>query len=616
MNRAVLEELRRCLAAVAAAGVGLAAEDFRLKKAIGQMEPLAAASPVLRRIRDMAERILKPEEPDRPGLLLETLGLLEAVLKTQGSVGKPEEGASLEAFLPISCGGTAADIPYSCLAPLLEALTGQGSLRHLTMTQFHEERPEIFADYRVRARMAQALGDGYYEAADTMERWLKEEGPTVVPLLKEGFRTDGVRGMERRLRILGEVAGEKENEFFRGILPETSRELRVTAIAMLKVSEENTALLLDLVRSERGKAKKAAMWALSFLDTEEAAAFWRGEAARHPQEAEELLKETSCDYASDILAALLRFYLEEKAAGFAGLTKEEKKEKEAQEGRLLEAIKGKHSPALLACYPELYRLCPEEACDVLTDSLLREPHPNLIALAGDCWKAQGDGWLEPFFLASLLSQSPQRVYERFSGYFLPEGLWKRLRKPEGAADKIQKVLEKLRRDKKDGKLGFLFSQSPGMAGGPLIWRRRLVDLDERWSRLFLRLPVRAARKEEGYDRFLKEWYQPGDRETDDCYGRYFYHRAMDRGTRILDVRILKACGWENFHGLIERAQKEGKPLPSWQMKQILQEIPLSGPEKGGELGRLIQRQKGKTGADIRILERWRDLLLQGFSLDG
>lgn len=614
MNLSVLWELQKRLIAAAAAGVSLAPEDFRLKKAVEQMEPLAAASPVFRRIRDMAEGVTRSDCPDRPGLLLEALGLLEAVLKTQGSIGKPENGAFLEPLEPISCGAwIRPNLSYSRLAPLVEALEGEGRLRYAAVTEAYEETPEIFSDYRLKARMAGVLGDGYYEMADAMEQWLKAEGPQVVPLLKEGFRIDGGKETERRIRILGEVAGEEETDFFCKVISEGSKELRVTAIAMLKASEENAGLLLDLIRSERGKAKKAAMWALSFLDTEEAAGFWQKEADKNPKEAEELLRESSCDYVSDILAGLLRTYLEEKASGFAGLTKEEKKEKEAEEGRLLEAVKGKHSPALCACYPELYRLLPEEACDVLADSLLQEPHPGLFSLAKDLWEEKGGGFLEPFFLTSLLSDEPERVYEQFSGFFLPS---RRKQRPEAEnqADRLQKVLEKLKRDKKDGSLGFLCHKSPGLAGGPLTWYRRPVVLDERWNRLFLELPVKAAKREEGYDRLLGEWYRPGDREMDIRYGRYFYNRAMERGTRLADIRMLKACGWENFHGLIERAVKDGRPLPLWQMKQLLEEIPLAGPEKGGELGRLLQKQGKKGTGELRALENWRDELLQGFSL--
>ncbi|MCI8513100.1 MAG: hypothetical protein HFI93_00495 [Lachnospiraceae bacterium] len=616
MNVSGFLELQRHLMATATAGVGLASEDFRLKRAIDRMEPLAAASPVIRRITDMAKQITRPDQPNRAGLLLETLGLLEAVLKTQGTFSGPGETGQLKPVDPVFCGARAEEgIPYSRLAPLLEALTGSGNLRYATIMQAHEETPEIFTDYRVRTRMVKALGDGYGELADTIERWLREEGNEIAPLLKEDFRTDGVKGMDRRLRILGEVSKEKENAFYCRVLPEASRELRVTAITTLRYTEENEALLLDLVRSEKGKAKKAAMWALSFLDTEEAADFWRGEARKHPQEAVELLRETDCDYASDILAGFLRTYLREKASGFEGLTKEQKKGKEETERRLIEAVKGKHSPAMCDCYPELHRFCPEDARDVLTDSLLLGPHPALIDLAGRLRQENGDDWLEPAFLASMLSEEPEQVYEQFSGYFLPGGLRKCFLKSEAQTDKLQRVLERLKRNEKDGGLVFLFHRTPGMAGGPLIWHRLPVVLDERWISLFLRLPVKEAKKEDGYDRILSECYVSGDPTRDVLYGRYFYNRAMERGTRAVDIKMLKACGWEDFHGLIEQVQKGKKPLPLWQMKQILEEIPLSGPEKGGELNRLLQKQKSKTPGELRVLENWRDNLLCGFTLD-
>ena len=61
MNWDIVYELRDRLENAAIAGVNLIAEDFRLKRAIGQMEPLAKASPVFQKIAAMAEKVTDPQ---------------------------------------------------------------------------------------------------------------------------------------------------------------------------------------------------------------------------------------------------------------------------------------------------------------------------------------------------------------------------------------------------------------------------------------------------------------------------------------------------------------------------------------------------------------------------
>lgn len=119
MNLEAVYELRERLETAAVAGVNLIQEDFRLKRAVQQMEPFAKASPVFQKIYGMAEKLLMPECEDRAGALLDTLGLLDAVLCTQGTAGA--EGELKEPEECLSGGDIYQQVSYGRLAAVLEA---------------------------------------------------------------------------------------------------------------------------------------------------------------------------------------------------------------------------------------------------------------------------------------------------------------------------------------------------------------------------------------------------------------------------------------------------------------------------------------------------------------
>lgn len=142
MNWDVVYELRERLEAAAIAGVNLIVEDFRLKRAVQQMEPLAKASPVFQKIVAMAEKIVQAECEDRAGLLLDTLGLLDAVLCTQaahqveGELTSPESsGYSGDIYRKIS---------YGRLAAVLEAFRGTGGGRYAVIEEAISGGPRDF----------------------------------------------------------------------------------------------------------------------------------------------------------------------------------------------------------------------------------------------------------------------------------------------------------------------------------------------------------------------------------------------------------------------------------------------------------------------------------------
>ena len=120
MDLTCLYELRDRLRSGAIAGAALAADDFRLRRALDALEPLEKAAPVFARLGQLTRNLLAPDCPDRAGALLDALTLADAVLCTQGAVAVP---GGVEPLALPRRGSALSNAPYSVLAPLLEALT-------------------------------------------------------------------------------------------------------------------------------------------------------------------------------------------------------------------------------------------------------------------------------------------------------------------------------------------------------------------------------------------------------------------------------------------------------------------------------------------------------------
>ena len=104
-------------------------------------------------------------------------------------------------------------------------------------------------------------------------------GPAVVPLLKAGFDPAGGKEMVRRVEILAEL--DTDNAWIVAQLDAAQKEVREALILALGRHSENAPLLRDLVNSEKGKARKAALWSLAQMDDAQTVTFWTKEAVSY-----------------------------------------------------------------------------------------------------------------------------------------------------------------------------------------------------------------------------------------------------------------------------------------------------------------------------------------------
>ncbi|MCH5270222.1 MAG: hypothetical protein J1E83_05680 [Lachnospiraceae bacterium] len=354
MDITPIYDLRARLRAAMIAGTNLLSEDFRLKRAVEAVTPLEQASPVFARIGQLSKALLNPAQEDKEGALLDTITLVDAVLCTQGAVAAGGQGTETEITkLPGSgCGNVVTNAPYSVVSALTEALTSSGSGHFSFVSETHENQPELFSDYRIKAALVQALGAGYSELADLAETWLKEEDASLLPLLQNQFDPEGKKEMVRRVRVMEAIAPKEANAFFVEKLPDAKKEVRQALIFALRHCPENEELLWNLTKAEKGNSRQAAYRALTHMESSEAERFCSELCRENALEVMQLLSHTERDWAARLVAKELKSQLQSFVEKEYFLTNEQALLLQTT----LQAVVGKTGPEIIDALRETIRL--------------------------------------------------------------------------------------------------------------------------------------------------------------------------------------------------------------------------------------------------------------------
>lgn len=645
MNLQPLYILKERLENCAVAGVGLLDEDFRLKRAVEQFMPLAGAAPVFGKIGAAAQKLLEPATPNRCQVLMDTLALVSAVAYTQGTTQVPGEIEDIT----LPQGVVYIPAAYSAVKPLYEALTTTGSGRWEVVSTAIENDSMALRDYRILPAIIGGLGDSYGEMAELLERYLSGRGKEILPLLKQGFDPKGKKDMIRRLHVVENVAGGDENDWYIRLLDDTEKELRAAVISALRHKQENTPLLLDLVRSEKGNCKKAAQSALSFMEGEESLSYWRKELAKKPGALAPFLTLSTGDALSDILADTLGrqvdALLQQKEAGTAVVDNETQAALKA----LLDATLGMASEKLCAFYRrmlaagEAYKidelknakgkplgfalqcggygstdtlLFSQKLRECLLGSLLYHPDDRLFAICRSLYEETAEDrrgeFLAPAFVTALLTQTKEDVFTAFSPYLMREGLLSVLRKENPRQEENRKQLV--------GVLGMIHWEEDRKAYVISRWYADPVQertyraaisipqgLDSRWfslltdSRLkktgeFAYTPSYGGNTTGDYDAVMSGLLNPYNSACRAAMGRYFYDRSLALKDSNRFLSQLKQCGWTDYDALFDLFLEKGKTVRYWEVTRFLQELDIPDVDKADKLekvNRMVEEKQIK-----------------------
>lgn len=638
MDLTPLYELRERLRAGAIAGAALAADDFRLARALEGLAPLEKASPVFAKLGQLARSVLAPDCQDRAGALLDAITLCDAVLTTQGAVAVPGE---LEA-LPPRAGGTAlTNAPYSVVAPLVEALTTSGSGHYSTVVDTHETHPELFQDYRVRDALVKALGAKYAELADTAGQWLCQEDKSILPLLTQGFDPAGKKEMARRVQVIDTIAGGSLNDWYISQLEGAKKQVRVMLIYALRHCPENLELLLKLAKTEKYDNKDAARWALARIQNPGALPFWREMMEADLIENMRFFMASDSPAATALTAELLERELEDLLAPDDAPWYTEKEKRLAN---LLYALVGKTGPAICDAYRKGAALGTKldgsrawkngkghineqmffqrpggqkhpfsvALVEVLNQSIQWNPDPGLCALAEELYESYGGLWAGPAVCAALLTKGAEEA----------AAVGKKLLAPS--------LLERLTgKEEKQLLMNLVFGELAGPGGALPDFMRQGMDIVRPayrrlnndpaglvkafWVDLYY-TPIAAPLDGWWYDLMMRHrmdqklqyFIDKEDPALCQKIGEYFCRRIK---MGVLDMPLqyafsaLTGCGWTQWKGLLlSYIQHTSQSVHYWEVRNILQYLPISSKEKGEELADIYA--KGRfSGWPEKTVER-------------
>lgn len=277
-----LVELKERLHQSAMAGTDLLNEDFRLKKISEQIVPLSAKNPIFKKISERLDELFNADNENKPEKLINAISLVDAVVATQATY--KIEGDILD--LPES-NGIYNNVPYSEFSPIIVALTTVGSGRYEVIDELYKgintkaddykEKMQfkIISDFRLKDYWIKALNDPYAGICDLASDILELIGDEkVVEQLKEGFDVKGKKEMVRRLTVIGNIAKEKENDFYIYVYENSNKDMRDEALRCLLFSKDNIGYLIQDVKKRKGEFANKVLNAISFVSDKNQNDFW------------------------------------------------------------------------------------------------------------------------------------------------------------------------------------------------------------------------------------------------------------------------------------------------------------------------------------------------------
>lgn len=250
---ALYEDLKRLMAA----GIGLAKDDFRLKKHLPALEAAATKAPVFNLLAEGVKKLVETGEAEA---FFTLASVTAAVVNTQG------ESTPLEPVAPLTPLGIDLPTPlsYRLLCRYRAALTDSGAGRTTVLTELEQEREKnAIGDLRLLPLMLQATGDNYSNVAFFAQNALKEMGPSIIPLLQTEIRLEEGKAREAALlRIDADLERGAGEALYLQALNIGSPAIRLAALYALRYCPAQTPILLEMTRAKARKTRLAARQSL------------------------------------------------------------------------------------------------------------------------------------------------------------------------------------------------------------------------------------------------------------------------------------------------------------------------------------------------------------------
>ena len=625
MNFEPLYELKNRLENVAVVGINLAKDDFRLKRAVEQVKEYSTVAKVFKQIYDMGSSLISTDDEDKCDLFLDLLALLDAVLCTQATTYSGDKPQQIKTIAKNK--DYYKELHYSELSPLLYALTETGSGRCEIIENIIENNSKLLNDFRVKNYMIHGLSDKYSEISYIITEELKKQGKEVIPLLKDGFDSQGKRDMVLRFDIISTLCKEEENDFYKYCIENGSKEIKEIAIEALKYSQDNIDYILDLTKTEKGRLKNKAFEALSYMNDDRAEKEWDKFFKKKPFENILYLQNTNQQWAIDYLTNYIEEYVKE-------LKKEDKKKEVGVEVSSLCMMTFKRrTNKLLSLYKELYPYNRYEIKRILSYYIVSEVDKEIIDLVKELSEKYEGEFLEQEFLISLIKDKPETVYKNFSKYigvgksqkeikdlFSNFFLGKHSKTKESA--RIQEDFRTIFNIifhieyKEESKEYILYWQN---IDDYSVMEVKLSGFDKKWYDIIFELDNDYYENWNSYSSYnssIKRLYNPDIKGMKEKYGKFYYNIILSRIPYGYDIEFLNKLEWTDYKDFLKgKIDIEKNPSAFANRVRyvgyVLQDTLMSESDLIEQLEEIMAINRKNPKVPINLCDRWLERLKSG-----
>ena len=630
MNFEPLYELKNRLENVAIVGINLAKDDFRLKRAVEQLKEYSTVAKVFKQIYDMGNSLISTDDEDKCDLFLDLLALLDAVLCTQATTYsgvKPQEIKTIAKAKDFY-----KELHYSELSEVVTAFTGIGGGRLAIIINVLKTSPEMFDDFRLKSYMIKGLSDKYSEIVDTVTEELKKKNKDIIPLLKDGFDLQGKKEMVARLDIISSICKEAENDFYKYWIENGSKEIKEFAIGALIYDQNNTDYILNLTKTEKGKLKKKAFEALSYMNDDRAEKEWDKFFKKKPFENIEYLKGTNQQWVTDYINNYIKEYAEE-LKNKTLKTAEERRQVQEEVAELCSVASNKRTEKTLSLYKELYLYNKAAVKRILNYYIVTEITKEITDLIKELSKKYEGEFLEQEFLISLIKDKPETVYKNFSKYVGVGKSQKEIKDlfsnfflgKHSKTKETARIQEDFRtvfniifhiEYKEESKEYILYWQN---IDDYSVMEVKLSGFDKKWYDIIFELDNDYYENWNSYSSYnssIKRLYNPDIKGMKEKYGKFYYNIILSRIPYGYDIEFLNKLEWTDYKDFLKgKIDIEKNPSAFANRVRyvgyILQDTLMSESDLIEQLEEIMAINKKNQKIPVNLCDRWLERLKSG-----
>lgn len=422
MSIAVLAQVHEETRRLAIAGSSLAVGDFRLKKLVEPLEASAKKAPVFATVAEAIKKLVDGNENNSAQALLDLASLVIAILYTQGQTGVSGELRPLD-----SKQMTLATTQMSArlLKPLIEALTSKGSGRLEVIRQAYQQN--AFQDLRLVNPAIAALDDVYPEIADFVtENVLPTYGKAILPEIRDRIHIKGKAGDARRLRLFHRLDPQAARKVVLAAFESGSKELKVAALSCLGDAPEDLALILEQAVAKQKDVRRVALARLgNFTDSRAVETLI---AALGNTNRELVVESVRTNSSPDLWSHVIKLTSAEIKALLEIKEKAKIDKAISNLATLLECYTQRTDAEAIQQLVDAYAMRAElqkvkgsinsgkEIVSQLRRHLLHTQNPAILGRLVSDREEMLDEDFEVTFVAAVLTQSPQQVFDAYSEY--------------------------------------------------------------------------------------------------------------------------------------------------------------------------------------------------------